>query len=934
MLARRLNTAEVHILMEKGGDWTGGQSNFELALNDTYSGGKHFGFSFAGGWRGCAVTPDTGWHHYAAVAVGGQADPILYIDGVPQTIAYRGGAAAMNLFASTRPMHIGAQIDPRTGWLYYSSTMIDEPAVFNRALSASEIQAIYRAGGAGKCVPPPPPACVPPPDNLVSWWRAEGSAADSAGGNNGVLLNGASFAPGTVGQAFSFNGNNQCVEIPRTQSLVASNYSIEAWVKPLAQVSDFIDQDLIFGQSYGHCQLLARTGSTGVRVAFAFGTSHFTFYEATGTSQIPIGQASHLAGTWDGTTLRLYINGVLNAQSTPGTSPVDSGCPFFIGGFYSPAADTCGYVGQFFNGLIDEVSYYRRALTAVEIQANYNAGSAGKCSPSVAPSIITQPASLAVLAGATATFTVTAAGTPALSYQWRLNGTNIAGATSTSLTLSNVQPAQAGNYALRVTNALGSILSSNALLTVILPCVSAPSNLVSWWRGESNALDQVGGNSGVLSNGVSFDAGVVGQAFRFNGSSNSYVEVADSPTLRFTNALTIECWAKRLSTSEVHVLLEKGGDWTGGQTDFEIVLNDTYGSSHFGFSSAGGWRGCSVTPDTAWHHYAAVAVSGQSNPILYIDGVPQTIAYSGGAATIKLSASTRPLHIGAQVDAQTGWLYYSSTMIDELSIFNRALSAAEIQAIYTAGTSGKCLSVAPSIITQPASQAVLAGAAVTFTAAAAGTPRLDYQWRFNGTNIAGATSASLTLSNAQPIQAGSYSVLVTNALGSITSAVATLTVLQPPVITRQPRSLVAIPGGAASFSVSAQGCTPFAYQWRKGGSPLVGQTKAALTVTNVQPQDFSAYTVGITNAGGSVLSDAAMLTLAASPVVRSLSFNSETFMLTVPTEVGLTYVIEYKDSLQDASWKVLTTLAGTGLPIPMTDNGLTNTTRYYRVRVR
>lgn len=240
----------------------------------------------------------------------------------------------------------------------------------------------------------------------------------------------------------------------------------------------------------------------------------------------------------------------------------------------------------------------------------------------------------------------------------------------------------------------------------------------------------------------------------------------------------------------------------------------------------------------------------------------------------------------------------------------------------------------PSIIAQPASQKVLAGSTATFTVVVAGTTPLSYQWLFGGTNVAGATSTSLTLSNAQPIQAGSYSVLVTNASGSITSAVATLTILQPPVITRQPRSLVAIPGGAASFSVSAQGRAPFAYQWRKDGVPLVGQTKAALTITNVQPQDFGAYRVGITNADGSVLSDAAMLTLAVSPGIRSPGFNSETFMLTVPTEVGLTYVIEYKDSLEDASWKVLTTLTGTGLAIPMTDNGLTNTTRFYRVRVR
>ena len=184
---------------------------------------------------------------------------------------------------------------------------------------------------------------------------------------------------------------------------------------------------------------------------------------------------------------------------------------------------------------------------------------------------------------------------------------------------------------------LGVIISATMVLTASAQptsCTPLPSGLVSWWRGEGNALDQGGGNNGVLLNGAGFDAGVVGQAFRFNGSSNSYVEVADSPTLRFPNALTIECWAKRLNTSEVHILLEKGGDWAWGQTDFEVALNDTYfGGSHFGFSFAGGWRGCAVTPDTAWHHYAAVAVSGQANPILYIDGVPQTITDGGGSAT-------------------------------------------------------------------------------------------------------------------------------------------------------------------------------------------------------------------------------------------------------------------------------------------------------------
>ena len=501
---------------------------------------------------GGAVVSAGQWHHIAAsydgtklqLYVDGQAsgNPILHTGSISPMLA----GSFVALGSEDGRTVCGGCIGTR-----YLNGLVDEVDIFNRALSASEIAAIYNANVAGKCVTTiapiiylqpsnqtvtaganasfsaaasgrlplsyqwqfngsnlagatatvlaltnvqpaqagfyavvvsnvagsvsssnavltviSSPPCAPAPSGLVSWWRGEGSAVDSADSNDGTLLNGASFAAGMVGQAFSFNGSNQCVQIPYAPSLVNSNYSVEAWVKPLAQVSDAINQDVLFGQSYGQCQLLARTGSTGVRVAFAFGTDHFTFYEAAGTSEIPIGQFTHLAGTWDGTTLRLYINGVLNAQGTPGASPVDSGCAFQIGGFYSPAAGDCSYVGQFFNGLIDEVSYYKRALSGAEIQSIYNAGGAGKCPSGMAPSITQQPASETALAGSSATFTVAAAGTPPLSYQWRFSGTDIAGATGTSLTLSNVQPAQAGIYTVRVTNAFGSAISSDALLTV------------------------------------------------------------------------------------------------------------------------------------------------------------------------------------------------------------------------------------------------------------------------------------------------------------------------------------------------------------------------------------------------------------------------------------------------------------------------------------
>jgi hypothetical protein len=95
-------------------------------------------------------------------------------------------------------------------------------------------------------------------------------------------------------------------------------------------------------------------------------------------------------------------------------------------------------------------------------------------------------------------------------------------------------------------------------------CVLAPTGVVGWWPGENNADDLVGGDHGALDNGVGFVAGMVGQAFSFNGT-NSYVEVPDSPVLRLTNDLTIEFWVKRHRLNGIEVIIEKGGDWTGAQ---------------------------------------------------------------------------------------------------------------------------------------------------------------------------------------------------------------------------------------------------------------------------------------------------------------------------------------------------------------------------------
>ena len=135
------------------------------------------------------------------------------------------------------------------------------------------------------------------------------------------------------------------------------------------------------------------------------------------------------------------------------------------------------------------------------------------------PLITTQPTNQIVMAGGSATFAVTAAGTPPLSYQWQYYGTNltdngrISGANTSQLTIANVQLSNAGNYQVIVTNAYGTTNSIVASLTVTNTgtCASPPSGLVAWWRAEGNGQDSAGTNHGTLVNGATFAPGEVGQ---------------------------------------------------------------------------------------------------------------------------------------------------------------------------------------------------------------------------------------------------------------------------------------------------------------------------------------------------------------------------------------------------------------------------------------
>jgi Concanavalin A-like lectin/glucanases superfamily/FG-GAP-like repeat/IPT/TIG domain len=243
-------------------------------------------------------------------------------------------------------------------------------------------------------------------------------------------------------------------------------------------------------------------------------------------------------------------------------------------------------------------------------------------------------------------------------------------------------------------------------------CTPPPSGLVSWWKGESNALDSVSGNNGTLQGGVTFAAGEAGQAFSFNGS-NSYVLVADAPALRLTNELTVEFWVKRQQLVPDYIL-NKGGDWSGNALNYGVAFAAPSDNSRFSFLFAGGIRESVSVTDFNWHHCAVTARNGDADAIFYVDGMQQPVVVRVGTPTINLYPSTQPLRIGAEIDAIA--TYFSADLIDELGIYKRVLSAAEIQAIYNAGSAGKCTptSVVPVIASFSPSSAS-PGSSITIT---------------------------------------------------------------------------------------------------------------------------------------------------------------------------------------------------------------------------
>jgi hypothetical protein len=392
----------------------------------------------------------------------------------------------------------------------------------------------------------------------------------------------------------------------------------------------------------------------------------------------------------------------------------------------------------------------------------------------LAPLIISQPGNQTVTAGQTATFSVTATGTGPLTYQWYVNGVAISGATSSTYTTPPTTPGQTGSiYTVTVSNSVGSVTSMGATLTVTVIPPVAGSLV------PSNATPPYDSTVMLI---PTFSGGTAVIGSTGVGSSDITASATNGgsyPTPALTSA----------KTYTLTVTSSQG-----------TVVSTT----------------CVVTP----------------TPVKITPIVPANQTTAPGPLTFTATASgglTNGLTWTASTGTFSGNVWTSPTAPGTYTITATSVDEPSVSVSTTATISG------PMITTQPASQHVCTGSSIVLSVTASYAS--SYQWSFNGTPIPGATSSIYTISTAAAVNAGIYTVTVTNGAASVTSAVATIAVGSQ--ITSNPASVTILPTQTAVFSVAAQGLSPFTYQWYQipsgsaTGSAIPGATSSTYTTPPV-----------------------------------------------------------------------------------------------------
>lgn len=501
----------------------------------------------------------------------------------------------------------------------------------------------------------------------------------------------------------------------------------------------------------------------------------------------------------------------------------------------------------------------------------------------VPPTIQQQPGNQTVTPGQTASFSVSANGTAPLSYQWNFNGDALTGQTNDALSVTDVQGTNAGSYTVVVSSPAGTVTSQRATLTVALPpTITVQPTDMGVLLGQSATFSVTATGTGPLSYQWYF--GIL-------------------PVLLGGNSSTL---------TVANILVTSLGS-------YYVVVKNNWGSA------------TSVTVTLGMATAVAITTPPQNQQVLQGQDVAFSVACSGsGPLGYQWNFN------GAPIDGSTGSSLIM-TNVQTSQAGSYSVTVNNVLGPITSTAAALTVNVPAGIVSQTPNQAVVQGQSVTFSVSPGGTAPFGYQWNFNGTPLAAANDGTLTLTDVQSSQAGSYTVLVSNLWGSVTSTVATLTVNVPASIANQPQSQSAATGQPVNFYVTASGTGLFSYQWNLNGAPLSGATNSMLTLTPACPTNAGGYTVLVSNPWGSATSLVATLTVT-NPIVNlsvptggGMTTNGFAFQFPVP--IGATYVILASTDLQ--VWTpVATNVALTGINL-FTDASATNYTgRYYQVVIQ
>ncbi len=624
---------------------------------------------------------------------------------------------------------------------------------------------------------------APPPPALATNLGTLGAAENGTYFNYPAKGVAGPFA-GSIG--VGFNGVDQYVSAPYATNLNPGTFTIEAWLRPDLTVPPG-NLTCVLSSMYSASPragwLVYQSGGTNdttapgweLRMYATNGTA--TSARVLVTNTVVPGTYYHVVFTFDGATARGYLNGsIMNSIVPTGAKyvPVPASTTFNVG-----ARSDAGFPWQ---GAAAEVAYYGAALTADQIKAHFDAATTNTAG--YAGQIIADAPQVY--------YRFTGAADPIAANAGSL------GTAGNALYIYDALPGQAGPAA----PTYGGLEAAN-------------------------------------------------KACGFNSASSGFVRV---PSLAFTtNTATITCWVKPngAQLANAGIVFQR----VGTTTSAGLKISD-FGNFELAYdwNNAGGSfvSGLNLV-DNQWQFIALVVGPDKAELFLH-DGAVFNSAVNNG---INLNqAFTGVTRIGNYAGPTTNVTFNGE--IDEVAIFKRALSAGEVYSQYAAAVGN----LPPTILKNPIAPAgtVYEFDTLSLTVDAGGTPSLGYQWRKNGTPIAGATTSAYSIPALAVGDSGNYDAVVTNAYGQATSAQASIavTALTPPSITTQPVGRTVYPGGFVSMNVVATGGA-LNYQWSKNGTPIAGATVSSYTIANALVTDAGSYVVVVTNKVGTATSAAAVV---------------------------------------------------------------------------